>query len=70
MIRIYAYEENSLYKLEDIMEDVTHVLERIKYSQDNRIVYSEIKSIDTDSGLMDPYGLGEISIVVQYDVDD
>ena len=70
MIRVYAYEENSLYKLEDIMEDVTHVLERIKYSQDNRIVYSEIKSIDTDSGLMDPYGLGEISVVVQYDVDD
>ena len=70
MIRVYSYEENSMYKLEDIMEDVTHVLERIKFSQDQRIIFSEILSTDMDSGLLDPYGLGEISVAVQYDVDD
>lgn len=70
MIRVYAYEENSLYKLEDIVDDVTHVLERIKYDQSNKIISAEILSIDTDSGLLDPYGLGEIMLTVLYDVDD
>lgn len=70
MVRIYAYEEHSLYKLEDLVDDVTHVLERIKYDQSHRIISAEIISIDTDSGLLDPYGLGEIMIAVQYDVDD
>jgi len=70
MIRVYAYEENSLYKLEDIVDDVTHVLERIKYAQSHKIISAEISSIDTDSGLLDPYGLGEIMLTVQYDVDD
>ncbi len=70
MVRIYAYEEHSLYKLEDLVDDVTHVLERIKYDQSHRIISAEIMSIDTDSGLLDPYGLGEIMIAVQYDVDD
>jgi hypothetical protein len=70
MVRVYAYEEHSLYKLEDLVDDVTHVLERIKYDQSHRIISAEIMSIDTDSGLLDPYGLGEIMIAVQYDVDD
>ena len=70
MIRIYAYEEHSLYKLEDLVDDVTHALERIKYDQSHRIISAEIVSIDTDSGLLDPYGLGEIMVAVQYDVDD
>lgn len=70
MVRIYAYEEHSLYKLEDLVDDVTHALERIKYDQSHRIISAEIMSIDTDSGLLDPYGLGEIMIAVQYDVDD
>lgn len=70
MIRLYTYEENSLYKLEDMMEDITHVLERIKFSQNHRIISSELMSVDTDSGLLDPYGLGEIKVSVIYDVDD
>ena len=70
MVRIYAYEEHSLYKLEDLVDDVTHALERIKYDQSHRIISAEIISIDTDSGLLDPYGLGEIMVSVQYDVDD
>lgn len=70
MVRIYAYEEHSLYKLEDLVDDVTHVLERIKYDQSHKIISAEIVSIDTDSGLLDPYGLGEIMVAVQYDVDD
>lgn len=70
MVRIYAYEEHSLYKLEDLVDDVTHALERIKYDQSHKIISAEIMSIDTDSGLLDPYGLGEIMVAVQYDVDD
>jgi hypothetical protein len=52
------------------VDDITHVLERVKYDQSHKIISAEIASIDTDSGLLDPYGLGEIMITVQYDVDD
>jgi len=70
MVRVYTYEENSMYKLEDIIEDITHALERIKFTQNSRIISAEVSSIDSDSGLLDPYGLGEIRVLVVYDVDD
>jgi hypothetical protein len=70
MARVYTYEENSMYKLEDIIEDITHALERIKFTQNSRIISAEVSSIDSDSGLLDPYGLGEIRVLVIYDVDD
>jgi hypothetical protein len=70
MVRVYTYEENSMYKLEDIIEDITHALERIKFTQNSRIISAEVSSIDSDSGLLDPYGLGEIRVLVIYDVDD
>jgi hypothetical protein len=69
-VRVYTYEENSMYKLEDIIEDITHALERIKFTQNSRIISAEVSSIDSDSGLLDPYGLGEIRVLVIYDVDD
>jgi hypothetical protein len=59
-----------MYKLEDIIEDITHALERIKFTQNSRIISAEVSSIDSDSGLLDPYGLGEIRVLVIYDVDD
>jgi hypothetical protein len=70
VVRVYTYEENSMYKLEDIIEDITHALERIKFTQNSRIISAEVSSIDSDSGLLDPYGLGEIRVLVIYDVDD
>lgn len=70
MLRIYTYNEDSISTLEEMVEDVAYVLERIQYSQEHRIISSEIISIDTDSGLLEPYGLGEIKILVRYDVED
>lgn len=70
MIRIYSYEENSVSNLEDIVDDVVHVIERIGYTQDNRIINCRVVSVDTDSGLLEPYGLGEVMITVMYDVED
>lgn len=70
MIRIYAYEENGMHALEDIADDVAHVIERISFTQENRIMNCRVISVDTDNGLLDPYGLGEIRIDVLYDVED
>jgi len=70
MIRVYAYEENGIHALEDIVDDVVHVLERINFSQDHRIINCRVISVDTDNGLLDPYGLGEVSVEVTYDVED
>lgn len=70
MLRVYTYEENSLHKLEDLVEDIVRQVERINYSQANRIITCRVVSVDTDAGLLDPYGLGEIRIQVEYDVED
>lgn len=70
MIRVYTYEENSISNLEDIVDDVVHVIERIQYTQNNRLINCSVVSVDTDSGLLEPYGLGEIRVSVLYDVED
>lgn len=70
MLRVYTYEENGMHKLEDIVEDIVRQVERINFTQSNRIIICRVVSVDTDSGLLDPYGLGEIRIQLEYDVED
>lgn len=70
MLRVYAYTEGSITVLEDMVEDVTRIVERIDYTQNDRIIDCLILSVDTDGGLLDPYGLAEIKLNVLYDVED
>ena len=70
-IRIYVNEENPEQKLEDIFEDLEYLLD----NNNNLIVDGNdlstdirILSLSTDEGLLDPLGVGEISLEVRYEV--
>jgi len=71
--RCYVNEDDPVEALEKLMEDVETVLETnnpITYTDRLGAVQSTIQttilSIDTDEGVLDPLGIGEIITTVQY----
>ena len=71
--RCYVQEDDAVEALEKLMEDVETVLETnnpITYTDKLGAVQSTIQttilSIDTDEGVLDPLGIGEIITTVQY----
>ncbi len=72
-IRCYVNEEGVQEALNKLMEDVETVIEensRLEYSDAQNNVFSTqqitLVSIDTDEGVLEPLGVGEILIEVQY----
>lgn len=72
-LRCYVNEEDAVVALEALLEDVETVLEqnsRLAYTDKNRNTqYTQqitIVSIDTDEGVLEPYGVGEMQIEVRY----
>mgnify|MGYP001109158393 FL=1 len=71
--RCYVNEDDPVEALEKLMEDVETVIEThnpITYTDNLGNVQSTIQtsilSIDTDEGVLDPFGIGEIITTVQY----
>jgi hypothetical protein len=72
-LRCYVNEEDAVVALEKLMEDVETVLE-----ENSRLAYTDrtgntqytqqitIVSIDTDEGVLEPFGVGEMLIEVRY----
>ena len=72
-VRCYVNQEDSVTALDELLEDVETVLEensRLKYNDRNGLEQFTqqitIVSIDTDEGVLDPLGVGEITIEVRY----
>ena len=72
-VRCYVNEEDAVVALEKLMEDVETVLEthsRLPYTdRTGNSQYTHqitIISIDTDEGVLEPYGVGEMQIEVRY----
>jgi hypothetical protein len=72
-IRVYVKEEDAVEALDRLMEDVETVLEtnsRLAYTdKQGNTQYTQqitIVSIDTDEGVLEPYGVGEMLIEVRY----
>jgi hypothetical protein len=72
-LRCYVNEEDAVVALEALLEDVETVLEqnsRLAYTDRNgNTQYTQqitIVSIDTDEGVLEPYGVGEMQIEVRY----
>ena len=72
-IRCYVNQEDSVEALDELLEDIETVLEensRMVYN--NRLGIEEliqqitIISIDTDEGVLEPLGVGEILVEVRY----
>jgi len=72
-VRIYVNQEDAVAALDSLIEDIETVLE-----ENSRLTYYDkrgaeqctqqisILSIDTDEGVLEPLGVGEISIEVRY----
>jgi len=72
-VRCYVNEEDAVEALESLLEDVETVLEensRLTYTDKNGATqYTQqitIVSIDTDEGVLEPYGVAEMQLEVRY----
>jgi hypothetical protein len=72
-VRCYVQAEDAVEALDELMEDVETVLEensRLQYTDRTNIdQYTQqitIVSIDTDEGVLEPMGVGEMLIEVRY----
>ena len=72
-IRCYGQDEDAQEALNELMEDVETVLEdnsRLSYTDKlNAVHYTQqitVISIDTDEGVLEPLGVGEVTIEVRY----
>ncbi len=72
-IRMYVQEEDSQEALNELMEDVETVIEdnsRLQYTDKMNIVHYThqitVISLDTDEGVLEPLGVGEMLIEVRY----
>jgi hypothetical protein len=73
-LKVYCKGENSQQELEELLEDIEKVLDGtlgvIEYDANNHYDTSEISitSITTDEGLLSPYSVAEINILVRYQI--
>ena len=72
-VRCYVYEEDATYALEALLEDVETVIEDndpLTYTDSTgtsqTTAKTSILSVDTDEGVLEPLGVGEVIIEVQY----
>lgn len=67
-LRLYVNDEESSGSLDSLIQDIEHII----YNLDTG-VYSIrdiiISSVDTDEGLVKPYGIAEIEILIDYELD-
>ena len=69
MLRVYIHTETAVEELESTMQDIEFVI----YNMDTEkygMMDVQVSTMGTDEGLLDPYGIGEVGVTVQYDVTD
>lgn len=65
-IKSYAYTEDAQQFIENLNQDIEHVLYRIQSDPSLGIQDITINSISGDEGLLDPYGIGDMIVGVRY----
>lgn len=71
IIRIYVKNEYPQVLLEQILDDLENLIDdnnNLEYDVGETTELISILSIDTDQGLLTPYGVGEMIIQIQYDL--
>ena len=69
MLRVYVHKETAVEELESTMQDIEFVIYNMDTEQYG-IMDVQVATMGTDEGLLDPYGIGEVGVTVQYDVTD
>ena len=69
-IRAYVFgEDDAQTKVDDLVQDIEHVIYNLADSPDKGIFDIQIDNITADEGLIEPYGLAEIILTVQYRIE-
>jgi hypothetical protein len=69
-IRAYVFgEDNSQSLVDDITQDIEHIIYSIGDNPDKGILDITIDSITSDEGLATPYGLAEVELTIVYRLD-
>ena len=69
-IRAYVFGEDNSQDLSDsLVQDIEHVIYNLADSPDKGIFDIQIENITADEGLIEPYGLAEIILTVQYRIE-
>lgn len=73
-LKVYTKGEEAQTQLEELLEDIENVLDgtvgRLVYDTDNQYETAEISitSITTDEGLLSPYAVGEMNLLIRYQI--
>jgi len=70
LIKVFVKEDDEGVQLEQFLQDIESILDAnnsLTYEVGKTTELISIVCCDTDEGLLYPYGVGEISIIVQYD---
>jgi len=70
-IRMYVHDEDPVNELEKVFVDVETVIDannQLTYDTSKTTQEMRIQSITSDEGLLAPYGVGEITLEVRYQV--
>lgn len=70
-IKAYVKEEVPVQALENLLQDIEKVIDAnnlLAYDTNKETTEISITSIVTDEGLLIPYGVGEVSLVIRYQV--
>lgn len=71
-LRIYVEDEEPEAELEKIFDDIETIVDangNMEYETGKFIEDMKIMSINTDEGLLNPIGVGEVSLQIMYDMD-
>jgi hypothetical protein len=70
-VRMYVYDEDPVSELEKLLVDTESVIDsnrQLNYATGMDTTEILIAQISSDEGLLAPYGVGEMNIIVQYEV--
>lgn len=70
-IRLFVKESDPQVRLEKMINDVEYVIDNnlcLEYDTNKTTVDMRILAIQTDEGILEPYGAGEIIVQVRYDL--
>ena len=67
-VRGYVHGEDSIYLSSDLAQDIQYIIESIKYrcTADLGLVECRTETLSTDEGLLEPYGVVEVRVLVVY----
>ena len=68
LLRGYTYSENSLSDSEALARDIESVVQHFNYfAADLGVINSYVRSIRTDEGLLQPYGVCDVEVEIEYE---